>query len=310
MANQRVRVVVTCTHRKRRPTPDALRLRQISGAHISTRFRAWTDRLMKSSEPVSQAIDLYAGEYWSIVRRLSNTVIPVETWICSAGYGLISSDSPIRPYSATFATGSPDSIPDGSRGASSWWKALSDWVGPSPGPRSITDLVMADPEARIILVLSAAYLKACRQDIVQALNQIHQDGQLSIISAGTKEDPQLAPYLLPGDARFQSALGGTRQTLNIRAAQYLLATGVIKHDEMVATLARLLVDQPSITRYKRRTATDAEVRTFIQDRLKTDPGATHTRLLRQFRDDDRACEQNRFTALFHIEARTRKGAAR
>jgi hypothetical protein len=288
--------------------PNALRLRRVTGVRTSTRLRAWTERLTASSEPVTQAIDLYAGEHWDVARRLtsaSSANLTVELWISSAGYGLIPSNAPIRPYAATFTAGSADSVPDGADSAAAWWDALSDWVGPSPGLRSITDLVTADPESRVLLTLSATYLKACRKDVVRAVGRTHHNGQLSIISAGTKDDPQLAPYLLPSDARLQTAFGGTRQALNVRAAEHLLAAGVTDHDEMSETLAKLLVDQPSIAHYERRPATDAEVRAFIQDRLKTDPSATHTRLLREFRDDDRACEQGRFAALFRAETRMR-----
>lgn len=304
----RMCVVVTCTHRKRRPVPDALRLRGITGVRTSTRMRAWTERLTASSEPVTEAIDLYAGEHWDVARHLTsapNAGMTVELWISSAGYGLIPSNAPIRPYAATFTAGNADSVPDSADGATAWWDALSDWAGPSPGPRSISDLIIADPKSRVLLALSATYLKACREDLGRAIGRIDRDGQLSIISAGTKSDPQLAPYLLPADARLQTAVGGTRQALNIRTARHLLAAGITDHHEMSEMLTKLLVDQPSIARYERIPATDSEVRDFIRERLETDPSATHTRLLREFRDDDRACEQGRFAALFRTETRMR-----
>jgi len=307
-AATRVRVVVACTHRKRRPVTDALRLRRVSGVRTSTRLRTWTERLTASAEPITEAIDLYAGEHWDIARRLtsaSDARLTVELWISSAGYGLIPSNAPIRPYAATFTAGNADSVPGGVEGATAWWDALADWAGPSPGPRSITDMISADPESRVLLALSATYLKACREDIVRAISRIDRGGQLSIISAGTKDDPQLAPYLLPADARLQTAVGGSRQALNVRAAQHLLAGGIIDHDDMFETLAKLLVDQPLIARYERRPATDAEVQAFIQHRLTTDPSSTHTRLLREFREDNRACEQSRFAALFRAETRMR-----
>lgn len=297
-----VRVVVTCAQRKRRPVPGALQLRRVTGVATPTRLRAWTERLTTSSEQVTEAIQLYAGEHWDVARQLNETStadLPIELWICSAGYGLIPANAPIRPYAATFTAGHADSVPDG---ACAWWDALGDWPGPVAGPRSISGLV-SDPGARVLLALSAAYLKACRADIVRAVGRTHHDGQVSIVSVGTKSDPQLAPYLLPCDARLQTAFGGSRQALNVRTAQFLLAAGLSDHDEMSEMLDKLLTDQPSLTRYERRSANDSEVRAFIRDHLKTDPNATHSRLLREFRDDDRACEQKRFAALFRAETR-------
>jgi len=90
----------------------------------------------------------------------------------------------------------------------------------------------------------------------------------------------------------------------VRITERLLAAGVIDHDDMAESLAKLLTDQAALPRYSRRAATDAEVRQFIRDRLMADHTATRTRLLREFRDDHRACEQGRFAALFRTETRT------
>jgi hypothetical protein len=261
------------------------------------------ERLTTTSVPTTPAIDLYAGEHWDVARRLANLSsanTSLELWVCSAGYGLIPSSAPLLPYAATFAPGNADSVPDG---ATAWWDALTTWEGPLPGPRSISDLVAADPESRVLLALSATYLRACGDDVCRALERTQRSGQVSVISAGTKQNAELADALLPGDARLQAALGGTRQALNVRIAEHLLTTGVIDHDNMAETLAKMLVDQPALPRYERQAATDAEVRRFIRNRLRTDPSATHTRLLREFRDNQRACEQSRFAALFRSETR-------
>lgn len=301
-----IRVVVTCTHRKRQAVPSSLRLRRVTGVRTSTRLRAWTERLTTTSVPATRAIDLYAGEHWDVARRLaklSDADTTVDLWVCSAGYGLIPSSAPLHPYAATFTPGNADSVPAGPEGATAWWNALAGWDGPSTGPRSIADLVAADPDSRVLVALSATYLRACGDDVARALEKTRGSGQVSVISVGTKQTPELADALLPGDARLQAALGGSRQALNVRLAEHLLTSGVIDHDDMAEALAKLLVDQPAIPRYDRQAATDAEVRRYIRERLRTDPSATHTRLLRQFRGDQRACEQSRFAALFRAETR-------
>lgn len=305
-ATRSVRVVVTCSHRKRRPVPSSLRLRTVTGVRASTRIRDWTKRLTTSSVPATPAVDLYAGEHWDVARRLANVGgrgFSVELWVCSAGYGLIPATMPLRPYAATFTPGNPDSVPGDAEDAAAWWNALTEWEPPGPGARSISDLVATDPDTRVLLALSATYLRACGDDVAQALETTHASGQVSIISAGTRPRPELADALLPGDARLQAALGGTRQALNVRIVEQLLSTSMTEHDDMAEALAKMLVDQPALTRYDRQPATDDEVRRFIRDRLKADPDATHTRLLREFRDDQRACEQGRFAALFTAETR-------
>lgn len=294
---------MTCTLRKTSPIPRSLRLRAVTGVRLSTRFRHWTARLTDAEVPSRPALDLYAGEHWSMARRLADephTVAAVELWVCSAGYGLIPANTPIVPYSATFAPGNPDTVPGP---ATDWWTALGDWGGPAKGPRRLVDLAAADPSARYLLVLSAAYLRACHNDVCQAADKLNGSGGLSVISAGTKRDPDLAGVLLPADARLQAVLGGTLQALNIRAAEHLLSAGLVDHDDMADSLRRLLAEQPPPRRFNRRRVSDAEIRSFIRDRRRDEPTATHTRLLREVRAADYACEQARFAALFAAEAK-------
>ena len=296
----RVRVVVTCTHRKTRPVPKGLRLSSITSIRTSTRLDRWIRKLGDSTMPATSAFCLYAGEHWDVVRQLSSNSSnrAVELWVCSAGYGLVPAEAPLRPYSATFSAGNADSVPDG---AVAWWTALSSWEGPHGGPRSLTQLVADDPTARTILVLSPPYLRACRDDILEAAEALADRKSLSIISAGTKGDLELGEFLLPVDARLQHLLGGTRQALNIRVAEHLLAGGTTTHNRMYASLTRLLAEQPAIPRYERRVVTDAQVSAFIRRRARADGNTTHTRLLREFRDSGYACEQARFASLFMEE---------
>jgi hypothetical protein len=305
-----VRIVVTCTQRKTRSVPARLKLRTITALRTSTRLKSWAQRLSEPTVDATSALELYAGEHWDIARRMASTKYSKapsrELWVCSAGYGLIPVEAAIVPYSATFSVGTPDSIPDGPEGAARWWAALADWRGPVRAPRSLEELVASDPTARLVLVLSAAYLSACRDDIMQAVAGLEDPKLLSIISAGTKGDKELQQFLLPVDARLQYALGGSRQALNVRAADHLLAAGHCDHHDMSEALSRLLSRQPPLRRYNRHRATDEEVRAFIREALRTNGWATHTRLLREFRSSQRACEQARFASLFHLERRSQQ----
>ena len=297
----RVHVVVTCSHRKSRPVPSRLRLRTVTGIRMSTRVQSWTQRLSDERVPTVRALDLYAGEHWTLVRELTGNGAPgkpqVSLWVCSAGYGLVPAGAQLRPYSATFSSGQPDTVPGGRVGLTEWWAALGEWAGPAEAPRSIAQLVATDPAARVLLVLSANYLAACRDDILDAVEAM-DSVNLSIVSAGAKGPGDLVEFVLPGDARLQSALGGTRQSLNVRIARHLLDKGIVSHAEMRDLLAELLAAQPALLTYNRARMTDAELRSFIRRRLRREPDATHTTILRALRDSGRACEQGRFAALF------------
>lgn len=303
----RMHVVVTCSHRKTLPVPAGLRLRRVTATQAATRVRNWITRLLSDPAATMPASSLYAGAHWDIARRLPRHATPstnIAMWVCSAGYGLIPTDAPIRPYSATFAAAHLDSVPGGRPAAADWWAALSEWSGPARGPRSLADLAAKDPTGRLLLVLSAPYLAACRADVLAAADAVADASQLSIISAGTKTDADLAEFLLPVDARLEHALGGTRQSLNVRVAEHLLASGVSEHAAMRDRLTRLLADQPPPRRFTRLPMTDEEIREFVRGRLDEGP-VTHTRLLRELRDSGRACEQHRFAELFRTEVAVR-----
>lgn len=294
---------MTCTLRKTSPVPRSLRIGAVPGVRLSTRFRHWTERLTNAEVPQRPALELYAGEHWTMARRLadeSHTGTTIDLWVCSAGYGLIPAITPIVPYSATFSPGGPDSVPGP---ATEWWAALGDWAGPSKGPRRLVDLAASDPSARYLFVLSAAYLRACHDDVCQAAEKLNGSGGLSVISAGTKRDPDLADVLLPADARLQAVFGGSLQALNIRVAEHLLRSGLVDHDEMADSLQRLLAKKTPLRRFNRRRVSDAEIRSFIRDRRRDDRTATHTRLLGELRAANCACEQARFAALFAAEAK-------
>jgi hypothetical protein len=224
-------------------------------------------------------------------------------WACSAGYGLISAESPIVPYHATLTPGQPDSVPGA---GSSWWSALSEWPGPAPDlPRSICALVAADPAAVFMLVLSASYLRACKADIAAACRHISDPERLLIVSAGARPEGELAAFMVPADARLQSQLGGTRRALNARIAAHLLSAGLRRTGEAANHLAPLLSAQPPIPRYDRKKLSDREVLDFITERLTLAPATSANRLLREFRDAGLACEQHRFSRLYRILAEAR-----
>ena len=299
-----VHVIVTCTNRKSQPVPDRCHLRSVPAGDTDGRARDWICRLSDTSySPLVAARDLYAGEHWVVACGLPDLAGGgrIQLWACSAGYGLIPADALVHPYAATFTGGHPDTVPGGADGAGAWWRALSLWEGPSSGrPRSIRELAAKEPTASYLLALSASYLHACREDIVAASSLVRDPDRFVVVSAGARDPGRLAHVMVPADARLQALLGGTRQALNARIAAHLLSAGIIGRADAARHLARLLAQQPSVPRYERKKLSDAEVLALIADGLTRSPGASASRLLRQFRDAGYACEQARFGRLHQL----------
>src|SRR5690349_5592074 len=169
-----VHVIITCANRMSRPIPADLQLGQVPGRTPVERARGWITRLAEAaSAPRVPAVELYAGEHWSVARGFPAKHLPgeeIHLWACSAGYGLIPAEAPVVPHHATLTPGQADSVP----GAwTSWWSLLSEWPGPMPGhPRSIRALVAADPAAMFMFVLSKNYLRACGADLAAACEHV------------------------------------------------------------------------------------------------------------------------------------------
>src|SRR6266566_5996587 len=114
--NKAVNIIVTCTNRKTQNPARGYRLRDLREKGIATRARTWIE-ILRASESQTKASELYCGEYWSVVRSLPITAresgVVMRSWICSAGYGLISPESQIRAYSATFSPCERDCVTRG-----------------------------------------------------------------------------------------------------------------------------------------------------------------------------------------------------
>ena len=305
-----VNVIVTCTNRKRAPVPDALRIRSLGRGTLPARAIAWTKRLSRSHSVKLLASELYAGEHWSVVRRLAalgeRTGRTTRVWICSAGYGMIPMDAPIQPYGATFQSGDPDAVvgsaEDAKSDAARWWSCLSKWRGPRPGsPRSLTELAQLDPASPMLIAVSPPYLQALSDDARRAREVLSDAGSLVIVSAARAPFHEIAENIVSCDARLQVLVGGTKIGLNARLAEYILADERIDSISVAQVRTRfegIMKETQKAQAIERTPMTDAEVRAFIRDALRENPKSKHSPLLRRLRDSGRACEQSRFASLF------------
>jgi hypothetical protein len=307
-----VNIVVTCTSRKTRDPLARFRVRNLREKTIENRALNWIDRLRTNGNCETTASELYCGEYWSVVRSLPSAArdsgVRPSIWICSAGYGLISPQSQICSYSATFSPYESDSVTRGFDAdarriaARQWWHSISRWSGPVGSEvRSLTGIARKYPNVPLLVVASPDYLQAIDQDLTGAAAILSRPDLLLIVSAGMRTFGRLTDHLLPCDARLQSCLGGTRGTLNIRIARRLLqymGRGHISLDRQKAQLLQLLGKQPPIEQYHRRVVTDEQVRRFIHSELNKNNSASRSLLLKKLRSSGRACEQSRFADLY------------
>ena len=297
-------VVVTCTKEKRFAVCSDCELRSVCDDKLADRVRSWRGRLVSCRQRIP-ARELYGGDHWAVAREISSRRFNVQTYVCSAGYGLIHIDDPISPYSATFSRRHPDTVWQNSGrediSAADWWAKICGWKGHRGfGPRSFVELASENTDTPLLVVASEIYLRAIHRDLVKARESLVCPRLLLVLSAGTRELGELTENLLPCDARMQPEVGGVRRSLNVRLASKIVseARDVPTLDGLKRKLRRLLAKQPDLPVYNRKPMSDDEVRKFILKGIRRHKKASHTPMLRELRDAGYACEQKRFAGLF------------
>jgi hypothetical protein len=303
-----ISLVVTCSKRKALAPASGLRLREVPPGDPVSRAQGWIGRLEAHQGERLPASKLYVGEQWSLIRTLVEERQDIRIWICSAGYGLISADTLIAPYSATFSANHPDLAGGvgGSRadGLRRWWEALATWPGPdASAPRTVADLARQDPSSPILIAASPAYLDPMRRDVEAVLSVLSDRALLSIFSAGTTGLGGVSECLIPFDGRLRLVLGGSLMGLNVRVIAALLRQRVpLRVPELSRAADALGFGVPTLPVHSRARQSDEDVLAFIQAELRKDPVGTWSGLHRRFRQSGRACEQKRFRALFRAAA--------
>ena len=275
---------------------------------MTERFAAWGRAIRRIDGERAVAEELYQGGYWSVVRELPVVAATMgwhpQLWISSAGYGVVKSTKRVVPYSATFAAGHADSVtkkPDDEVGLTRWWQCATSSRGRLG--RSITSIAESDPRSTVLVLASPAYLMAMAKDLAASQDEFKGRGALFIVSSRLPgSEPVLENSWVPSRATLQDGLGGALVSLHARAARHLL-TAVPPREflkENISLMSTNLEDQVGggTTRTPGSAMSDDEVVAFIRARLKAEPKATHTRLLRDLRESRRACEQGRFRRLF------------
>ncbi len=319
MAENLVRLVVTCSARKSMEPVRPLMLQTLHEKDVRLKAKRWINLIESSNSPSMDAVSLYCGDHWSVVRSIEESFVRgdrrLETWICSAGYGLIRPSSSLKPYSATFTPGHPDTVApqtigDASAYHRSWWGELSRWAGPSDSPtRTVTELARECTNAPILVAASNVYLQAIADDLIQAKDALADPDLLIIVSAGTRPAGPLSKQTLPIDATMIASVGGTMRSINARIALKILSDS--RKVRLVASAlgkhySKLQSSLPKFKRVNGSPMTDRQVVSFIKASMKESPEVSKTRLLAELRESGLACEQDRFSELFNSALLLRK----
>lgn len=308
-------LVVNCANRKRYPTPPGLAARDLCSSDLAERLRVWTERLESVSSRQHAAEGMYCGDHWSVARSIPSIAVQngldVRLWICSAGYGLIRSNSIVKPYQATFNSESEDCVTSGAKDRKAavryWWQGVCTVPLESLRgiPRTLSELTSAHPRTPLIIAASLDYLDAMSDDITQLLSRPFFKDHLSIVCCGANgREVAWSHNLLPCDGTMLSAMGGTLTSLNTRITRHIVSSlqGSAATFDQLAKVVRGIPRAP-LALSERKSRSDQQIIAFIRQAMRRTYPASRSRLLRDYRDAGFACEQSRFAELYRVATR-------
>jgi hypothetical protein len=283
-------VVAVCSDRKSEASAPGLRARDLPNEPVAGRSAEWCSRLRRASGTRTLS-NLYRGEGWFVLRQVLGVARSAgfnpELLVASAGLGLRSASTVAPGYAATFASGQADTVADTKVELQAWWRnlrAAPDTLDPS-----------AALQGRVLLVLSSAYAAAMHSDLLA----LGSRGDDVLMVGGDVDIPGITR--LAADRGLRSVLGGTMTGLTMRMAHKWLdgldgttLASPVRLRRWSAWAEGVRLDES----WERETLTDGQVLQFIREARSADPSLSRSGTLRVLRDSGRACEQNRFAALY------------
>jgi hypothetical protein len=304
-----IELVLPCTKRKQVDVPSHLHFRALPRMPAHGLADLWASRLEGAPDRRTVA-EMYSGGGWTAVlqaRAAAQAQGGVRLHILSAGLGLVTEDELFPAYSATFAA-ALDQVASRLEGGSETGVLHQEWWGAINGRRDVGEAPLArrlSGSERIVVAAGADYLIAVHRDL-EALAVAAGPERLFVISAGTQPDSLAAAVrrcFLPVRVDMQLVYGGTRSTLNVWAAKWLLERAEVVgwdrtriEQEITNAIAARRAAGAHLPGVGQR-HTDAEVRAWIDAYLQQEPETTATSLLARFRSEGRACLDTRFRRL-------------
>lgn len=283
-------VLAACTQSKRGVVAPRRRLRQYTlDGDASVVAKSWAAALRGPVAGTSPLTHLYKGGYWSAAVELLRSLPGAELAVVSAGLGLVPATAVHGPYSATFSSGHPDSVPGASdsAGRAKWWGLL----GASERLRA-----KVRQASRVFVVLPNRYLDVVADDLLAS-----DRGHVQVFASACPRPlaAALGRRLFQVKAPMIRQLGTNVSALAPKAATFVLEGGRAENAELRRRFEQLEVEDEAALYPVRKKQTPQEVAEWLRSALATaEPPTSATAALRAFRASGRAFEQKRFHRLF------------
>jgi hypothetical protein len=295
-------IVVNCTNRKAIEPVEGLLLRNLRFQDMASAHKLWAGNI-DESKSLLPALDMYQGEYWSVVKGISANK-GVRVFVLSAGLGIFEVNKLIPSYGATFTHGCADSIAEIDKSLNPfetcrrWFVMRSNHLRDTYGG---IDYLKVFGNYPTIFCLGKSYMQIIADDLSEFDLAIKE----KIILMGSKPNGANGLNVIDTPGKLRLTLGGTLSTVSVRTLRDLLSVvdtsaspnSIFKSMRDYSTeINRMTADLP---KYNRAQLNDFEVTAFITSELSANNTCSSATLLRKLRDSGFACEQNRFKKIFN-----------
>lgn len=299
-------VVAPCASRKRTLPGTRLMASNLAVGAQNFVARQWLDRL-KAAEPTWAAEDLYTGASFRLALTVARSS-DAPMFVVSAGLGLVAGQTRVPGYDLTLDSRDDQSVGKRVRGGfnrDQWWESVAS------GPFATDWGEVFERDGLVLMALSQGYAQLISSDL-RALNPAQQQ-RLRLFGLGIQKavPAVLLEQVMPYDDRLDAIRPGTKTNFAARAMEHFWRAAPLEgtgrdHAFVERSLAE---HEPPMVVHRPR-LDDEQVIKRIGQHLRTTSGIQ--RILRRLRDEDRvACEQRRFTRLYHVavERTTRRKTA-
>jgi hypothetical protein len=256
---------------------------------------AWIRRLadLPQQMPAGQ---LYMGRGFALGANAARTS-GAPLYVISAGLGLVHAERQVPSYGMTVGADGIDAIRARSVDAfdpRSWWSAVR---------TSTFSIGWADAfrgDGPVLIALTRAYAEMVVDDLLDLPEAHRMRLRLFGLALPAILPEGLVECVMPYDERLDRMLKGTRTDFAQRALSHFVGNVPPGQDRLADRKAvlRMLAKHAVPKRIERPRLSDDEIVTAIARHLRSVTGIG--RILRRLRDDDGiACEQRRFTRLYH-----------
>lgn len=297
--------ITTCTSRKRVKTTSVIRAHDLPKGSLHDVFRVWKKRIRsKMPNGLTPAKNLYCGRGFSEVIDISKDA-NIETWVISAGLGLIPLDCKIPTYDLTVASGNENNIAlkvkDFEQGK--WWEKVCELHG-----RSLSELISDSKYESAVLALNRSYLGLVCEDLLQLRGAALKKIRILGLREGRCLSQKLLYQCINYDHRIddpQKGIPGTKSDYAQRIARHFInkvlhfhPNASTNHQQQVVDRLLLSMKQPRIPKRKKQTDEEiiVEIREICRENVIKKSASACLRILRNGKKI--ACEQKRFSKLY------------